>query len=379
MLKYIFILIFSSSLLFADDGFIGAWSASISPMKKQSSDIEMSKEVVYIKMGKDTSEVWCKFWMYNHGKTQKILVGFPDYHVDQFSFFCPLMDFRSKVNGLDVKLEKYSYIEQIDTSNYDNKLEYDTVTTHWYTKEIEFKAGDTVMIEDYYKALNGSQIGYSSAYLAKSFHYFIGSGKTWKGPIGNGLIIFDHSNVVSNYFMEQQEEYNKKSSKNKIKRELLDDFTIYQFKKYKPSEFETVNVQLIDLNYPIYTGDSINSEQDGNIIDLDSYILANKSLTACDLKIMANEILARLNYKFEDKFLSNYFKTQSWYHTYLPEKPIALQPHYIRTLFSKLEEFYNIKSGGIKEDCSKNLRFQNKNQEKLMEQIHLIKQDFGIR
>ena len=366
----LFILLFSLNLL-ADDGYLGTWASNISPLKKLSKDIQMVKEVVYIKMHQLKSEVFCKFWFYNSGKNQTVLVGFPDAKSDYDEKTNQIENFKSIVNNIPLDIKQKLYLDRIDTNSdfnvKKNKTEfyYDSTYTKWFVKDVEFKSNDTTIIEDYY---TGNNSGWNEGFSA--FYYFLGSGKTWKGSIGEGTIIFDHSDLLSNYFYGR---YDKDEKYNNTKMNLLDDFTIYTFTNLKPKESSIVDIGLLDsysndkdyIRYP--------SEFSNKMINF----LRSKKYSKVECNIMINEILARLGRPLENKELTEYFSKKSWF-----EKAMKKELKYTAKLLEKyLKDIKNytksLKGKSSKKESIK-FRFHPKNENDLLKMIEDAKKEFRI-
>ena len=96
--------------LHADDGNIGTWASNISPLKKKCKDIQMIKEVVFIKMNQDSSEVFCKFWFYYSGKTRTVMVGFPNVRSVYDNKTVQINNFRSQVNNIPIDIKHKLYL-----------------------------------------------------------------------------------------------------------------------------------------------------------------------------------------------------------------------------------------------------------------------------
>ncbi|MEJ2050658.1 MAG: YARHG domain-containing protein [Calditrichota bacterium] len=142
------------------------------------------------------------------------------------------------------------------------------------------------------------------------FRYLIGTGKYWKGSIGKGRVVFDHSALATSLFVFKQAIYLRKYDFGPLQyRPNLDvtyseDFTVIEFTNYKPIINETIDIAFVSFwsNY-IYPSETY-------LWDLEVYL---EELSNEKLYLMQNEILARRGHKFSDPELSVYFKTKSWY------------------------------------------------------------------
>jgi hypothetical protein len=69
------------------------------------------------------------------------------------------------------------------------------------------------------------------SFCGRNFSYVIGTGQLWDGPILNGRVVFDHSELVSTNFVY------KSDTNNELKPEYFDDSTVYSFTNYIPKTF----------------------------------------------------------------------------------------------------------------------------------------------
>ena len=293
-MKYIILFIMASLTGLANDGYLGTWSGN--PVPGKSTDIEMSRELIYIKVHREYSQVFCKFWFYNHGKTEKVKVGFPDASSSgDEDPTTPLEKFTSIVNGKPIDLKHELQVISLDTFDFDNDgNKKDTYAFRtWYTKDIEFSGHDTTVIEDYYQARNS---GFIDLMFMGQVFYFIGTGSTWKGAIGRGDIIFDHSEVFSNLFINE----NFVNDNPKLGYVWLNNFTQVVYKDLVPLSGESVSICF--LNY--FDGWGDDGSKDGPFAQYIDF----RKLTQQDLYGMKEEIKARAGIKGID-----FYKDCGWY------------------------------------------------------------------
>ena len=155
---------------------------------------------------------------------------------------------------------------------------------------MEIKGKDTIFIENEYDGK------WSGTLCERAFVYSIGTGSSWAGPIMDGRIVFDHSNLATSNFVI------KKIIWGKLKPEYFSDSTVYTFSNYLPSSKEDVDVWFHSywdfkdepkyFRCPGFYGQVESSEQ---------------------ARMMRNEIFARHGYVFKDKYLSEFFGQQKWY------------------------------------------------------------------
>ena len=133
----IIILLISISILSVDDGVLRSAGGNV--FLDSSNAIEMAREFVYIKMFRDSCNVYCKFWFFNHAKAQDVLTGFPETS-DIFEMGRPLRNFRIEINGKNVDSEQKQEIDE----------QYPDSPNTWYTWRTYFPANDTTIIENWY-------------------------------------------------------------------------------------------------------------------------------------------------------------------------------------------------------------------------------------
>jgi len=170
----------ASLIAWANDTAVVAVSGNIAPMGSHPS-IRMISERVEAKLGWDTAAVRCEFIFKNEGKATTVKIGFPEQAygdvspIKQSSF----VSFKSWVDGKPVK-----------TKFMPSKEEEDAGVTYnaWHIKEVPFAAGQTRKVTNEYTATLGvDSMG------GVFFDYVLRTGKSWKGTIGDALIIVDVS------------------------------------------------------------------------------------------------------------------------------------------------------------------------------------------
>lgn len=203
----------------------------------QSSIIE---ETVNIKMYRDTCRVKCKFWIKSE-TDDSLLVAFPNSLMD-FSFGSPqypgVQDFSVLVDGKPVK-----HSESVDSTLSFGKFHKNS----WFVFKSKVIKNTVHTLECTYRDNWYGMYG-----------YLIGTGVTWKGPIGKGRIVFDFSSVCSKLFVQRPETYNSKQDPafpSKLTGKLFGDSLVYSFQNYRPDSSEIVSLKVFK-----YWGDSLNTE-----------------------------------------------------------------------------------------------------------------------
>jgi hypothetical protein len=288
MIKCLTIVFVAVSLLFADDCGVGTDGGSV--FIERVKDIRMEKEEIYITLNKDNANVNCIFWFYCNGKGVRRSVGFPDYWAEAPESSQPLHNFKTKINGNEIKVKKklitITEIEGRDSSIHEYKQVY-----FW---KMDFKSNDTTKIENNYTAEYGSCVYSRFQELA----YIIGTGSTWEGTIGEGKITFDFSNFISTKWLAPIQ-----VPDSEIKLETNENEVLFTFKNYKPkNEDEELSVKVFTPWNKIY---GTSSDQ-----EFSKFI---NQISKAELRIMRNEVFARHGYVFKDTDLGSYFKKTVWY------------------------------------------------------------------
>jgi hypothetical protein len=303
MKKYIaaFLMLFSIlSDIKADDAFLGTRGGNVFPIIRNET-IRMVKEEIRIVMDYDSCKVCCKFWFQNQGsKQENVLTGFPDYFKNMTQHSRVLRNFTCTVNSVKTKVDKMTQVNQYNADAPPETAEYNI----WYCWTTHFEPNETVLIENTYVGEWGG-----AAEGTCSFEYLIGTAQTWNGTICSGKVIFDHSKVASNLFVDTAR-YSDFPLRPGMERAVYKDSTVYRFNDYLPKWNETLELDLMCYWKNPY------GKTDQNLVEYPfkyRYDWRDKYLSKQTLRLMRNEIYARHGYIFKDPGLQNYFTKQGWY------------------------------------------------------------------
>ena len=161
----------------ADDVGVDAVGGSVHPMENVPG-ISMQAEFVhgFAFPNADSIYVECVFYLHNAGAERDILVGFPEFAWgDVGNEGTPFTFFRSYVGGYELQVSRQE--EKVDRSSYGFR--------YWWTKQVHFPAGKTVVLRDIYAAKPGASNAPPSEWLS----YTLATGAAWEGPIGSADII----------------------------------------------------------------------------------------------------------------------------------------------------------------------------------------------
>ncbi len=294
---YLLVLIIFTKISYSNDTYLGSVGGNLFSKnydvygiflsKSRSTSVQLIKEKIHIIILRDSFIAYCKFWFYNISDSlQRVYVGFPNNYQDFVATTSPLRNFKVWVNGKEIKTEKWKeriYWEGDSLKPYFSKI--------WFAWKNDFPAKETTLIENRYTGSLGQLpdgIGFIS--------YVLGTGATWKLPILEGKIIFDHSNVFSSYFVIKDRWGN-----TNLKPCFYSDSVVFSFQNYIPTENEVVQIYFIMYWFIPITPDGI-------IKYLEKARLSKK-----EIQLMRYEILAYHGYPFKNEKLRKYFASKKWY------------------------------------------------------------------
>ena len=292
MKQLLFALLLFPILSYSNDSSLGSRGGNVFPVF-QRYDIRMEREVIRIKMKRDSCYVSCKFWFKNESKANcLLLIGFPDYLQDPGEITKPLKRFTCKIAGKETKVDHLKSVTTLDSDT--TTRWYDS----WYCWDTQFKPSETVLIENTYTGEWSRSVGGTFF-----FDYLIGTARTWKGSIGSGKVVFDFSDLASKLFLDNNCSADTVFPKG-MHRKIYNDSIVYSYNDYFPEWGESLRVGLWSFWQPPF-----------ETTDPDNYPFKHIALKRSneDLGMMRNEIYARHGYVFRNKELQNYFEKQSWY------------------------------------------------------------------
>ena len=145
------------------------------------------------------------------------------------------------------------------------------------------------------------------------FSYVIGTASTWYGPIGNGRITFDFSNLCTQYLLIDPA---KSFTKNKIAVRRYDDSLVYSFSNHTPYANEHLSPSFyLYWLHPFWLIHSVKDNHAGieDLMSSQETIIDSFPYTNLQFRIMRNEIYAHHGYIFKDNALQTYFSDRKWY------------------------------------------------------------------
>jgi hypothetical protein len=268
-------------------------------------DIEMSKEDIVLNMSQDSAIVKCKFWFYNGSEEKVRTVGFPNWWSSPPSASEEIHNFKTWISGKEVKVHsKFQSIVEVE-----GKDTLPDEDKEWFVWETKFVKKDTTIIENQYTAKYRG----CNCTREKSLTYVLGTGRSWKNSIGNGKIVFNFENSLSELWFKEPI-----LPSPRLKGINSKDHLEVEFEGYEPQQDDYIR---LDFFSPWETMCALQNDS------AFTNFLLGKSRK--QLKEMRNEIFARHGYIFMDAELSKLFSGKSWYK---PKKEFAV------SMISKVEK-----------------------------------------
>lgn len=289
-----FLLLILFNICYSDDASIGTEGGNVYPIFN--TNVQMIKERIKIKITKNDINTTCKFWFVNKGPEDNIGMGFPALEESPSSGNKLVRNFKCYHNGKEIKTSLANSV-----TTWDNDSRYKEIKK-WYSWYIEMGEGDTCLIVNKYKGDFGvTNWGWESV------HYTISTGATWDGPILDGRICFDHSQLASTRFIPDKTF--KHIDKSKIKIEFSEDSTVFSFKNYKPQRYDSFKLYFIAFWESFYC-----NMPDKKIWEyIKTQCINGIELSKEDWRLMRNEVFAHHGYVFKDESLNKYFESRPWY------------------------------------------------------------------
>jgi hypothetical protein len=279
----------------ADDAFLGTVGGNV--FLSKSKNIQMVREDVRVEALRDSCLVHCRFEFFNEGKTQKCTVGFPDFVFSLGGVSEPLRGFQCQIEGrsVDVTRRQEAHVEGTDT----------IYANYWYAWEMTFASKEKVIVENDYVAFWGG-----SNSDTKDFAYVLGTGGSWRDPIGYGRIVIEHSEVASGNFVGDP--WNDTLH---ITMSRFEDSTVFEFAEFRPEERAQVGFSLLSYwddparKFISYDEDHYFTTY---LYGLD-FFFDGRPRESNELREMISEIFARCGYVFRDSTMAAEFNGKSWY------------------------------------------------------------------
>jgi hypothetical protein len=248
--------------------------------------IQLVREHVHIELKDTAAHVSSRFWIYNHGETKNIHIGFPDRYANIPTIFRVTGNLTCKVNGQ--KITEMTRVSLTETSKENPRLLISS--SIWIRWKMSIGKNDTVLIENEYDSNLRNYI------CQNSFLYTAGSGVTWDGPVVEGRFTFDHSDLFSTNVVIRDT-----TNRGQLRREYFDDSVVYSFSNYSPGREEIFGVKAFQVFWSLI--DDIGSNP-CPFRDVETIETAQK---------LRNEVYALHGSPFKDTVLLRYYKARRWY------------------------------------------------------------------
>ena len=189
----------------------------------------VKEENVRIILFRDSCQVVCKFTVQNDQKSEKLLVSFPNSLADYDMF-------RNK-KGEGISNFRVSF----DGNRINHQTVVDTTLSFGKFKDNEWFQFPVTINKS---KIHRIECRYTDKHYGM-YHYLIGTGATWNGPINKGNITFDHSNICSHLFIEKTESFKSADLEFPIKLipKQYSDSLVYSFENYRPDSNEVVGIR----------------------------------------------------------------------------------------------------------------------------------------
>lgn len=341
-----------------NDGVIYLAGGSAKAQERENADISMDSEVVKLTLGYEDYAVDVSFEFTNHGASTDVLVGFPQESIADpvGNVGAPpegfISDFKTWVDGKEYPVEEvpgpvlvrkpgawpgrsgvknrrapeqwddtgekdfgkwYASGEgEEDGAGISNRHYYSEVMKRdWFVKKVRFEGGRKTSIRVRYTSPYG--VNGSGSYWSR---YIYGTGRTWKGDIGQAKFIVDASlrdgDFDWNYrFSEARRPFAVSS--------LGKGVCQYLLAKFKPDEDELLEIRVPtgkhggfeagpgeDFHFKEYSGWKYGKEIIPDELLQDRY--------PWQLRLLRNTFFAGHGKRFQDPELAKYFQARAWYH-----------------------------------------------------------------
>jgi hypothetical protein len=281
----------------------------------ENTNVQMVEEIINIELFDKFYKINVDFTFYNHGETEKLLVGFPYFYASNaYEGSGGIYDFKTFVNE---KLVEHS------NTPIDIMMEYDPTwkrdgndinMNYAFTKEVEFIKGQITTTKVEYN------VKYGGTKPFRTVNYFYGSGKNWNKEIGKMTIIINYTdNWIYTIFMRDIDiAKNMKIDDNKIEINL---------ENIEPDEKDRIIISTGSPMFDLSIGMSLPDDfvYSREIIKKNDLSFFSKS----NLRTLRNLFYALYGYDFKDERLRNYFSQKSWY---------KINPDFNENMFSEIEK-----------------------------------------
>lgn|SRR5574337_201114 len=309
--KFQWLILLCMSLLFpvsaiCDDALLKVYGGGLKLFDGESTTVRMESETVRIELHKKTYTVDATFEFFNYGKTMTAQVGFPKSgygYAPSFKGVSDLNSFETWVNGNKVEVKEIPGEVTIDNQKVDAKqlakiqkgvLSGPIEETRWLVKKVTFNGNDKTVTRVKYTAPYGDRREDRGEYL-------YGTGKSWKGTIGQANFIIKASpsmTLQGVQFTENGRYQNIRSSNFKRLGEYEYEYIL---KDFEPKENENLKF-FITSNWEPWNSSTKHLERER--LEL---------LSLSQLKILRNSIYAFHGMIFKDPELDKYFRKYDWY------------------------------------------------------------------
>ncbi len=170
--------LFIAAFAYANDAYYFMVGGQLVPTQEADTQVEMQEELINILLEERYYEISVDFTFYNHGKSEKLEIGFP--------FFCvgngdgEISDFRCWTNDVETSFKDYPLKKE---------WQEDTQLENAYVRSITFPSKEITKTRISYKSTYGRE---APSYSIVKYLYGTGSG--WKNSIGKMTVRITNNN-----------------------------------------------------------------------------------------------------------------------------------------------------------------------------------------
>jgi hypothetical protein len=167
-----FVLALSALCARGDDTAVYGVGGALQPMREHPS-VVMDEMLVDARVTPETSTVDCRFVFRNTGPAVTVKMGFPESGNANAGTGAGFTSFNTWVDGVRVRATVEGYTEERRAGTWHR----------WRVKTVRFAAGQTRRVRVRYSARTTED-----STGGRRFEYAVGTGGSWKGPIGRGVV-----------------------------------------------------------------------------------------------------------------------------------------------------------------------------------------------
>ena len=286
--------LFNLMNIYANDTYVEVSSGTMSPQDLvKNSDIQMVSEHIIISLFDDYYETEVNFQFHNHGNSQTINVGFPQW-MSGTQNSSEFLHFETFLNGEPITFEEVILDNPIELDNY-------IYINKWFLREINFPGNANTVTSVKYRVPYGT--------YGRAADYLFGTGSTWKDQIEEIKIsiINNSQKWINEIHVGEYGQSEPFQSINGVVQTVLTNV--------RPELANTIFIETYNVPNGLVSMRRINPDQYWYYSE--NYISQNELayLTNNQLRILRNLLFARHGHIFASQDLNVWFQTycKDWY------------------------------------------------------------------